>query len=163
MVTSIKLDEDNFSKKFLNLKLNIIHENNINFLDLSISFDKIIKKLIFSLYVKPTNTFSYLQVDSNHPDFIFKNIPKSLLIRIRRTCSNDVDYFFYTRKLILQLLTRGYDYLNLFSIQLSIGNIPRNSLLNYKNKSNNYFKNNKGFLFVRNIIKYFFNIWAVKR
>ena len=142
MVTSIKLDEDNFSKKFLNLKLNIIHENNINFLDLSISFDKIIKKLIFSLYVKPTNTFSYPQVDSNHPDFIFKNIPKSLLIRIRRTCSNDVDYFFYTRKLILQLLTRGYDYLNLFSIQLSIGNIPRNSLLNYKNKSNNYFKNN---------------------
>jgi hypothetical protein len=81
MVTDVKLNEDIFSKNFLNLNLNIVHEKKINFLDLSISFNTIIRKLEFSLYVKPTNTFSYLHTESNHPHFIFKNIPKSLFIR----------------------------------------------------------------------------------
>jgi hypothetical protein len=145
MVTDVKLNEDIFSKNFLNLNLNIVHEKKINFLDLSISFNTIIRKLEFSLYVKPTNTFSYLHTESNHPHFIFKNIPKSLFIRIRRICTNDIDYYFFTRKLILQLLSRGYDYKNLFSIQLCIGNIQRNSLLNYKNKTIS-FKNCNSFL-----------------
>jgi hypothetical protein len=45
MVTDEKLNEDNFSKSFLNLKLNIVQEKKIIFLDLSISFDTIIRKL----------------------------------------------------------------------------------------------------------------------
>jgi hypothetical protein len=157
MITTIKLDEENFIKNFLNLKLNITQDSSINFLDLSISFDSIIKKLKFSLYVKPTNTFSYLRVDSNHPNFIFKNIPKSLFIRIRRICSNDIDYFFYTRKLIFQLLTRGYMYKNLLSLQLSIGNIPKKSLLNYKDKTNEYVKDNKRFLMSNQYNKFICN------
>ena len=43
----------------LNLNLNIIESKTINFLDLVISFDSLLKTLNFSLYVKPTNTFSY--------------------------------------------------------------------------------------------------------
>jgi hypothetical protein len=156
MVTDVKLNEDIFSKNFLNLNLNIVHEKKINFLDLSISFNTIIRKLEFSLYVKPTNTFSYLHTESNHPHFIFKNIPKSLFIRIRRICTNDIDYYFFTRKLILQLLSRGYDYKNLFSIQLCIGNIQRNSLLNYKNKTIS-FKNCNSFLMSNEYNKYIAN------
>ena len=146
LITIDKLNEDKFNKNFLNLNLNICEDKTINFLDLSISFDTNVKKLNFSLYIKPTNTFSYLRVDSNHPNFIFKNIPKSLFIRIRRICSNDIDYYFFTRKLILQLLSRGYDYKNLVSIQLSIGNLPRKSFLDYKIKVSDTFKDSKTFL-----------------
>ena len=100
----INLNEVKFIKNFLNLKLNICEDKTINFFDISVSFDTNVNKLNFSLYIKPTNTFSYLRVDSNQQNFIFKNIPKSLFIRIRRICTNDIDYYFFTRKLIFQLL-----------------------------------------------------------
>ena len=45
------------------------------------------------MYIKPTNTFSYLLTNSNHPEFIFNNIPKSLFIRIRRICDSLIDYY----------------------------------------------------------------------
>jgi hypothetical protein len=69
-----------------------------------------------------------------------------LFIRIRRICTNDIDYYFFTRKLIFQLLSRGYDYKNLISIKLSIGNLPRKSFIDYKIKSSDNFKNSKTFL-----------------
>ena len=47
----------NFTSNFRNLKLNIIQDNIVNFLDLNISFNSLIGKLVFSLYIKPTNTF----------------------------------------------------------------------------------------------------------
>jgi hypothetical protein len=102
-----------------------------------ISFDSLTKKLNFSLFVKPTNTFSYLHTNSNHPNFIFKNIPKSLFIRIRRICTKYTDYLYYTRKLIVQLLNRGYNFSKLLSLAFSIGNIDRKDLLPYK--QNKYF------------------------
>ena len=76
LISTEKLNERDFKSYFLNLKLNIIQSKVINFLDLEISFDILTKKLNFSLYVKPTNTFCYLHINSNHPKFIFNNIPK---------------------------------------------------------------------------------------
>jgi hypothetical protein len=151
----INLNEVKFIKNFLNLKLNICEDKTINFLDISVSFDTNVNKLNFSLYIKPTNTFSYLRVDSNQQNFIFKNIPKSLFIRIRRICTNDIDYYFFTRKLIFQLLSRGYDYKNLVSIQLSIGNLPRKSFIDYEIKSSDNFKNSKTFLNSNEFNKFF--------
>ena len=42
----------------------------VNFLDLNISLDAVTCFLNFSLYTKPTNTFSFLLSISNHPNFI---------------------------------------------------------------------------------------------
>jgi predicted GIY-YIG superfamily endonuclease len=137
LIVKEKIDENNFKSYFLNLNLNIIESKTINFLDLMISFDSLTKKLNFSLFVKPTNTFSYLHTNSNHPNFIFKNIPKSLFIRIRRICTKYTDYLYYTRKLIVQLLNRGYNFSKLLSLAFSIGNIDRKDLLPYK--QNKYF------------------------
>jgi hypothetical protein len=156
LITNEKLKESDFKRIFRNLNLNIMNGKEINFLDLKISFDRNIRKLNFSLYVKPTNTFTYLKINSNHPSFIFNNIPKSLFIRIKRICSNHVDYLFFTRKLIFQLLSRGYDYNKLLSLQSSIGNINRMDLLEYKNKSivkstkNMFFAGNEYNKFIRN-------------
>jgi hypothetical protein len=70
---------------FDNLKFTLSGKNGIiNFLDLNISFDYTTQKMNTSLFIKPTQTFSFLLNNSNHPSFIFDNIPKSILMRIRR-------------------------------------------------------------------------------
>jgi hypothetical protein len=123
------------------LKLNIVHAQTVTFLDLNISFNNLINMFNFSLYIKPTNTFSYLKTDSNHPSSIFKNIPKSLFIRIRRICSSFTDYLYFSSVLKLQLVLRGYSYKLVNAIALNIGRKSRELLLPYKNKSNNIDKN----------------------
>ena len=82
----------NILKSSFDINLNINSDKIVQFLDLNIYFCKYTKRLKFSLYIKPTNTFSYLFTDSNHPNYITNNIPKSLFIRIRRICSNFYDY-----------------------------------------------------------------------
>ena len=100
------------------------------------------KPLVFySLYTKPTNTYSYLLYNSNHPGHIFRNIPKSLFIRIRRICSSYIDYVAQSKKLIIQLYRRGYDLVEVSNTARAIGNLDRTSLLPYKNKNNNNIKN----------------------
>jgi hypothetical protein len=134
-IASIKeLNYEDFVKQFHNLKLNICHNKVVNFLDLNINYDFPSNKLKFSLFIKPTNTFSYLLYNSNHKDHIFKNIPKSLFIRIRRICTEYVDYLYFSRMLTFQLITRGHKYETLRKISRTIGNIDRNQLLPYKAK-----------------------------
>ena len=99
---------------FIYLKLNLVTSKIVVFLDLTIELSQITGTLIFSLYTKPTCTFSYLLYSSNHPKFIFKNIPKSLFIRIRRICSSFSDYLFFGSKLITQLNSRSYDSATIF-------------------------------------------------
>ena len=117
---------------FENLKLNCVISDLVNFLDLYIYFDNITNSLKFFLYIKPTNAFSYLLPISNHPPFICKNIPKNLLIRIRRICSYFSDFLKYANKLIFQLLDRGYDFNYLKKMINIIGNVDRSELLPYK-------------------------------
>ncbi len=59
---------DVFCNSFHNLKLNIISDNIVPFLDLNISINNITKALDFFLQTKPTNTFGYLLTTSNHSD-----------------------------------------------------------------------------------------------
>ena len=89
-----------------------------------------------NLYIKPTNTYSYLLTSSNHTVHIFKNIPKSLFIRVRRVCTTYIDYVFHAKKLVIQLYLRGYDFNLISNVARTIGKIKRDSLLPYKNKKN---------------------------
>ena len=124
----------NFLYIFDNLKLNIVNSERIQFLDLDISDDELFDKLSFGLYTKPTNTFQYLVTNSNHPKHIFVNIPKSLFIRLRRICSQYIEYLFFSRKLISQLLLRGYEIKYLLKLCFIIGNVKRERLIPYKDK-----------------------------
>ena len=108
-------------------------------LDLNISFNNLTKKLDYSVYIKPTNSFDYLRVNSNHPQHIFKNIPKSLFIRNKRICSYYSDYVLISKLHINQLIKRGYKKNSLIKLCKSIGNIDRESLLPYKEKNINFF------------------------
>ena len=119
---------------FEDLKLNVLSEPTVNFLDLNISINYIFNKLEFSLYIKPTNTFCYLPTTSNHSSFIFKNIPKSIFMRPRRICSKYSDFLFFSRLIMNQLLNRGYDYSSLRKILNMVSNLKRLDLVYYKEK-----------------------------
>ena len=147
IASATKININEFKDNFGYLKLNVIHEKVIQFLDLEIYFDQIINKLNFSLYIKPTNTFSYLDVKSNHPQHIFKNIPKSLFIRVRRICTNFSSYLYFCRKIYVHLLQCGYDAMVMNKLIQMIGNIDRDKLIDYKKKCNNSTYDNKTFNF----------------
>lgn len=131
-----EFDKIHFLKNaFGNLKLNISFGEYVNFLDLKISVDKLTRTLIFSLYVKPTNTFCYLSIFSNHPEFIFKNLPKSLFIRLRRICTHIYDFVFYSLKLTDQLLDRGYNLTKINKAFNMVFKLERDKLIEYKTKN----------------------------
>jgi hypothetical protein len=123
-----------FKSIFLYLKLYIENCETVVFLDLEISYDSVINKLHFSLYIKPTNTFGYLLPSSNHPKHIFANIPTSLIKRIRRICSSYADYIYHSYVLHDRLVKRGYVSNNVKSIIREVAKTERTSLLPYKNK-----------------------------
>jgi hypothetical protein len=80
----LKSTIESLRTSFRNLTLNLECGPKVVFLDLNVEIDPLTKMLDFTLYTLPTNTFSFLLTSSNHPNHIFKNIPKSLFIRIRR-------------------------------------------------------------------------------
>ena len=137
----------NFLKNHFNyLTLNIVTEKTVNFLDLLISLDRITGMLVFSLYLKPTNTFSYLLSSSNHPSFIFKNIPKGVLFRARRICTYLFDFFYFARLFRTQFLKRGYDPSHVDKTIRMISNLDRTKIISY-----NLNKKSKNFDFANNL------------
>ena len=60
------------------------------------------------MFFKPTYTFLYLKIDSNHPNNIFKNLIKSLLIRTRRISSKMTNFIIFASKIRFRLISRGY-------------------------------------------------------
>jgi len=143
-ITNLEFNLDLLIYNFDYLKLNAVSSNMVNFLDLNIYFDEITYKIKFSLYIKPTNTFSYLLTSSNHPSFITKNLPKGIFIRIRRICSSIIDYYYFSSMIAIQLKSRNYDYKVVCKMINTIAKLDRNYLLKYKVKSS--FKNDCIFL-----------------
>ena len=129
----------NFLKFFFGyLKLNVVGGKTVNFLDLNISLNPITYKLKFNLFVKPTFTYSYVRTDSNHPPFIFKNIPKSVFFRIRRICSNLSDYLYHSFIFSQEFIKKGYDQNNVHKCARMVSNLDRNSIIPYKKKLNKF-------------------------
>ena len=106
-------------------------------MDLNISFTTSFS-LIFDLFIKPTHTFSYLHSSSNHPSFIFKNIPNGLIQRARKICTYDRDYLFHASKILYHLLKRGYNSKDILHLIRHYLSIDRTSLIPYKNKENKF-------------------------
>jgi hypothetical protein len=127
---------------FGSLTLNIVIGKSVNFLDLKISINSLTSYIDFSMYFKPTNTFSYLQTTSNHPAHIFKNLIKSLLIRARRICSNFNDFIYFGSCISKQLMDRGYDRILIDKNFRMVSKLDRNELLLYKNKKSIDFNKN---------------------
>ena len=128
IISKYNILHSNFKSIFSNLILNIIKDKEVQLLDLLISKNKYFDCLSFKLHTKSTNTFQYLYHSSNHAKHIFKNIPKSLF-----------------------LIKRGYKEIDLYKICLTIGNVDRNTLIPYRDKTLNISKyNSNNFKFIIN-------------
>lgn len=66
------------------------------------------KKIITSMYHKPTDSFNYLNFASNHPAHTKRNIPYSLARRIRGIVSTKLDRIKSYLELRLRLLVKAY-------------------------------------------------------
>jgi hypothetical protein len=144
---SLNIYEDSFFNKYFgDLKLNIIRDKMVNFLDLYIKYDDITNSLEFSLFVKPTHTNSYLSTNTNHPKHIIKNIPKAQFLRVKRICTSYIDYIHFSRQLIFQFYAKGYNFRKISHLANVVGGLNRKSLLKYKEKSNNNLGENCAFV-----------------
>lgn len=67
-----------------------ISDTTVNFLDVTI--EKNLNGLSNKVYFKPTDRNSYLSIRSGHHPAWIKNIPKGQMLRVRRNCTELVDY-----------------------------------------------------------------------
>jgi hypothetical protein len=155
-ITNYYLDKDFFKIIYPGLTLNIETSKRVVFLDVIIFLNSLFG-LNFDLYIKPTNTFSYLLCHSNHPSFICKNIPKSLIFRIRRICSELNDYYIYCSTLHNNLLKRCYNSNNIRNLIRHFAKVDRNDLIKYREK--NSFKKDNSILFELTFDKKMLNIY----
>ncbi len=140
MASKGKANLEEVRSLFGDLKLEISNEKTVNFLDLKISREAH-DRLKFDLYVKPTNAGQFLQKSSGHPSHMFKNIPKSSFIRIKRNCSSSIDYLFHSRDLYFLFCNRGYNSVFIIKIMRIINRINRKDIIPYKNKNTGPQKN----------------------
>ena len=79
----------------------------VNFLDVTVQLKN--GNIATTIYSKPTDSHLYLNSGSNHPQHVIRNIPKSQFIRLRRICSDAVDFSNQCSKYAKFFINRGYD------------------------------------------------------
>ena len=79
----------------------------VDFLDVKVG--KVGDKLKTDLFTKPTDTHQYLESTSCHPFHTKRSIPYSQALRLRRICSEEVDFQERINELKQWLDSRGYD------------------------------------------------------
>ena len=83
-----------------------ISETSIAFLDINVSIDN--NGLSTSVYYKPTYSHSYLLHSSSHPNHVKNSIPFSQFLRLRRLCSDEIDFSNKSEEILLLFKNRGY-------------------------------------------------------
>ncbi|CAF1539927.1 unnamed protein product, partial [Rotaria sordida] len=93
-------------KQDVNIKINPIISNSVNFLDITITNTN--GQLTTSIYHKPTADPYYLPYKSDHPHSIHRNIPYTALVRAARLCSNLHDFHRERLRIHVSLLLNSY-------------------------------------------------------
>ena len=108
--------------------------SSVNFLDLCITQTNE-RTISTSLYVKPTDSASYLHFDSAHPRHCIRGIPYGQFLRIRRICSDRSDFVNHCITKGRHFVRRGYPVLFVGEAFLKAYRKERPSLLSPKDKS----------------------------
>ena len=80
----------------------------ISFLDITVSINHKTHELTTSLYTKPTDSHNYLLYSSEHPRHLLRGIPYSQFLRVRRICSNIINFRQHALTLASHFIRRGY-------------------------------------------------------
>jgi hypothetical protein len=79
LITKNNLDIESFKNNFEYLKLNIVNDKTVQFLDLEISIDEILNKLNFSLYIKKNEYFFIFERQIKSPNSYFQKYPEKFI------------------------------------------------------------------------------------
>ena len=60
------------------------------------------------MYCKPTDAHSYLLHSSSHPNHVKNSIPFSQFLRLRRLCSDEIDFSNKSEEMLQFFKNRGY-------------------------------------------------------
>ena len=82
-----------------------------------------------SLFTKPGKKCTYLLPSSCHPGHITQNIPYSLALRLKRICSDNLDFLAHLDILQEKLLGRGYKQNFIVKAFEKVSNLPRATAL----------------------------------
>ena len=83
-----------------------ISETSIAFLDINVSIHN--NGLSTSVYYKPTDAHSYLLHSSSHPNHVKNSIPFSQFLRLRRLCSDELDFSNKSEEMLQFFKNLGY-------------------------------------------------------
>ena len=115
------------------LKYEVHHSNDqVNFLDVTVKVDN--GFLSTTVYSKPTDSHVYLNVNSCHPEHVIKNIPKGQFTRLRRICSDTVDFMQHSNIYTQYFINQGYNKQHLNQLAKEISKLSRDDLLQNKTK-----------------------------
>ncbi len=81
-------------------------KSKVSFLDTTVYQEN--NKLKTTLYVKPTDSHSYLAYDSCHPKHMIDGIPFSQFLRVRRICTEWEEFLKHSLRLFMHFSLRGY-------------------------------------------------------
>ena len=101
--------------------------DSIEYLDVVVSV--VGQKITTAMYSKPSDTHAYLLPTSNHPTHICKNIPKGVMKRVTRNCSEQVVRDSTYEEYKEHLLKRGYSNSLIDDAISTARAIPRDKLL----------------------------------
>ena len=102
------------------------------FLDINISLRD--GYLHTDLHTKATDAHGYLHRRSCHLPHVYKNIPSSQFLRVRRLCSDPETFKKRSKDIEASLLSRGYDIKSLKQASEKALVTPRSEMLTYKVK-----------------------------
>ena len=104
-----------------------ISDSSVAFLDILVSISD--NRLTTSIHYKPTDSHSYLLYSSSHPQHTLNSIPYSQFLRLRRLCSDDVDFSNQCQLMRSNFLNRGYPNEIVSRSLAKVANVSRESTL----------------------------------
>ena len=104
-----------------------ISDTSVAFLDISVSISG--NRLSTSVHYKPTDSHSYLSYSSSHPKHTLDSIPYSQFLRLRRLCSDDVDFANKCQDMCSFFLNRNYPHDVVSRALAKVSDVSRESAL----------------------------------
>ena len=99
----------------------------VNFLDVCVKLNQ--GDIMTTVYSKPTDSHLYLNSNSNHPRHVIRNIPKSQFLRLKRICSNPIDFVRKSSTYAQYFISRGYDKADIEGAIREVTKLKREDLL----------------------------------
>eukprot|EP00079_Xenopus_tropicalis_P036647 XP_017950418.1 PREDICTED: uncharacterized protein LOC108647884 [Xenopus tropicalis] len=110
-----------------------VGSSEIHFLDVLVKV--IDSNFVTSVYKKPTDKNNLLRSTSFHPQGLFRGLPKSQFMRIKRIASSMELFEDESSKMVQKFVEKGYCQTKLMEVKREVGLIPRKEVLKTKSKT----------------------------